>query len=783
MIFRQQVTVSFFKPAVVLTMLGIGFIFSCVAPKKNQYPKNKAFVFKTTIKVDGNMPNNEKQDIVTRLTGQLDDSVRARTVTALRIKPPFVYQKLPNPPVLDKANISRSISFMTAALNSIGYYNPVIKDTIVIDTIKDQYRAYIHFRVSPGKNLKLDSIGYDLQTPELQVLALQSKEKSLLKKGDPFSRQTVSSELDRLIKLFQNNGYRKFSLRDIYAERDTVLAALIDPSLDPFQQAQLLEDLKLKRENPTINIVIHQRAPKDSSELQKYYIDSVIVYPDLPLIEDSTTTIAQNDTVSKNKVTIISRSNKFKTEIIERNIEIHPGSIYKQNDYSRTQYRFGNQLGAWERATIDYEDSQKADSLLNAVVRLYPRLKYTNSRTLEASYNTNDILTSTNLFGIGANISLRNRNTFKRSIQSNTTLRGGFEFGADFIQTQQAGISHSYTFPQTPSFLWFPKTDTRSTTLNFNASYTDRRNFFKVGSIESSLGWEWQVGRKSYSFRPLNIEYNNLYVDGDSLIRLLDSVPSLKLAFRTGLVISRQFNYNSYKQYGKHTDFLRASAEVSGTFLGLIKSINDGSLARFIKGDIEYRHHIDYKRTELAFRAYLGAGLKYGAGKGTDQTLPIYKAFFAGGPNSMRGWQVRQLGLGSSVFYDTGLYTRADRFGDFKLETNLEYRFPLGNIYGVKIKSAVFADFGNIWNWRIPSDNPDSVKMLLRNSDFSFSRFYNEFAVDIGTGLRFDFDYFIIRFDWAYKIRDPQRLQYSDRWFYDMQLRNGQLQLGIGYPF
>ncbi|MBS1668175.1 MAG: BamA/TamA family outer membrane protein [Bacteroidetes bacterium] len=782
MIFRQQVTVSFFKPTVVLTMLGIGFLFSCVAPKINQYPKNKAFVFKTTIKVDGNIPNNEKQDIVTRLTGQLDDSLRARTVTALRIKPPFVYQKLPNPPVLDRANISRSVSFMTAALNSIGYYNPVIKDTLIVDTVKDQYRAFIHFRVSPGKNLKLDSIGYDLQTPELQRLAMQSKEKSLLKKGAPFSRQAVSSELDRLIKLFQNNGYRKFSLRDIYAERDTVLAALIDPSLDPFQQAQLLENLRLKRENPTINIVIRQRTPKDSSELQKYFIDSVIVYPDLPLFDDSTA-FTQNDTISKNKTTIISRSNKFKTEVIERNIEIHPGSLYKQNDYSRTQYRFGNQLGAWERATIDYEDSQKGDSLLNAVVRLYPRLKYTNSRTLEASYNTNDILTSTNLFGIGANISLRNRNTFKRSIQSNTTLRSGFEFGADFIQTQQAGISHSYTFPQTPSFLWFPKADTRNTTLNFNASYTDRRNFFTVGSIESSLGWDWQVGRKSYSFRPLNIEYNNLTVVGDSLNRLLDSVPSLKLAFKTGLVISRQFNYNSYKQYGKHTDFLRASAEESGTFLGLIKSINNGALARFIKGDIEFRHHIDYKRSELAFRAYLGAGLKYGAGKGTDQTLPIYKAFFAGGPNSMRGWQVRQLGLGSSVFYDTGIYTRADRFGDFKLETNLEYRFPLGNIYGIKIKSAVFADFGNIWNWRIPSDNPDSVKVLLKNSDFSINRFYNEFAVDIGTGLRFDFDYFIIRFDWAYKIRDPQRLQYPDRWFYDMQLKSGQLQLGIGYPF
>jgi len=266
----------------------------------------------------------------------------------------------------------------------------------------------------------------------------------------------------------------------------------------------------------------------------------------------------------------------------------------------------------------------------------------------------------------------------------------------------------------------------------------------------------------------------------------------LNLAFKTGLVISRQFIYSSTKHYGKHTDyfrdgnhtdFLRISAEESGTLLGLIRSIDTGNLVRFVKGDIEYRHHIDYKKTQLAFRAYIGAGLKYGAGKGTDQTLPIYKAFFSGGPNSMRGWQVRQLGLGSSVFYDTGIYSRNDRFGDFKLETNLEYRFPLGTLFSIKIKSAIYTDIGNIWDWRVPSEDTGIVKTLLKNSDFAFDRFYKEFAADVGTGLRLDFDYFIIRFDWAYKIRDPQRLDYPNRWFYDMQLKDGQFQLGIGYPF
>src|SRR5579871_141701 len=780
MLFRRQVNLSFFKPALVLTMAMTAFIFSCVAPKKGQYPAKKPFVYKTIIRVDGNLSNSERQDLQLRLSNQLDDSLRTGTVTAIRIDPPFIYRKLLSPSVFDTANVVRSNNFMIALLNSLGYYNPVIKDTFKIDTVHDQYRTTINFKVNPGKNLKLDSIGYELQTPELQALALKNRKNSFLQKGKPFSKQLVSSELDRLITLFRNNGYYKFSIKDIYAERDTVLSALIDPTLDPFQQAQLLDELKKKRENPTINVVIKQRPAQDSSHLQKYYIDSVTVFSDLPLIED-TAAILKNDTASKNKVLIISRSDRFRNSIIYRNLGIKPGSLYKSDDYYKTLNIFGNQMGAWQRATLDFAESQTSDSLLNATIRLYPSQKQSLTGELEASYNTNDILTATNLFGLGASISLRNRNAYKRSIQTNTSLHGGVELGADFIQTTQASISHTISFPQSPSFLWFKKADSRHTALNVNASYTDRRDFFTLRTIETSYGWEWTTGNKSYILRPINIESNNL-TPTDSLNHLLDTVPSLKLAFKTGFVLSRQFIYSSSNKYGRHTDFLRTTAEESGTFLGLIKSINEGDLLRFIKGDVEYRHHIDYKNTELAFRAYAGAGLKYGAGKGTNQTLPLYKAFFAGGPNSMRGWQVRQLGLGSTQFYDTGIYSRFDRFGDLKLEGNIEYRFPLGTVFGIKIKSAIYTDIGNIWNWKI-TDTTSQLKDLLKGSEFAFDRFYKEFAVDIGTGLRLDFDYFVIRFDWAYKIRDPQRIDYPNRWFYDMHLKDGQFQLGIGYPF
>ena len=35
----------------------------------------------------------------------------------------------------------------------------------------------------------------------------------------------------------------------------------------------------------------------------------------------------------------------------------------------------------------------------------------------------------------------------------------------------------------------------------------------------------------------------------------------------------------------------------------------------------------------------------------------------------------------------------------------------------------------------------------------------------------------------VYLVKDPQRRDHSNTWFYDLQLFKGQFQLGIGYPF
>jgi outer membrane protein insertion porin family len=811
MSYCRQVT-SLVRPAIVPAIL-IFTLFSCRVPV--DFQKGKPFVYKTTIKVEGDIKGDAKQDLVQRLQNQVDDSLQTKTVTAFFPWPHLIYKKLANPPVFDTANVGRSIVFMNALLVSNGYSSSQIRDTVIYksmhkdDSLKEQ-RVTIHFFVKPGKQMKFDSVGYELSTPEFQQIAKESRNQSPVKVGQPYSKQLLSNEINRLVDSFRNHGYFRFTKEDLYVEHDTVFSALIDPSLDPIEQAELLEKLKLKKENPTITVIFRQRPIRDSTHLVKYYISKVTVYPDLTLGAD--TLAFRADTTIINRINFISQTNKFKLSFLAKNIYLLPGELYKQENYFHTSNRLG-QLPAWEYNNIEFLRSSFGDSLLDVTLRMYPAKKQKMSVSLETSYNTNDIVTTSNVLGTSIILGLQNRNAFRQSILTNTNLSGGVEIGSKtvnnsdgsvshplYIQTILTSLSHTIAIPHIIKilpFLNFPgnleqKGFNTQTLININANYTRRIDFFTFVSVNGSFGYRWSKTTqrtkndksfnvtKSYLWKPINIENTNLPHTTDSFDNVLAANPPLQLTFRTGLVVGQQFAYNIVRPKGNKINYFLVNVEESGALLGLIKYLDTTSLLRYIRGEIEFRHNIDYGKNQLVFRTYAGAGYAFGlTATGYEHTLPFFKAFYAGGPNSMRAWQVRNLGLGSSTYYTNAGPNYDLRFGDVKLEFNVEYRFLLGTLFGIKFKSALFTDIGNIWAWKPITDTPEGV-----GSDFHLNSFYKEFAYGAGTGLRMDFNYFLIRLDWSYKIRDPQTDYASQVWLYKIKNpADGQLQLGINYPF
>ena len=77
------------------------------------------------------------------------------------------------------------------------------------------------------------------------------------------------------------------------------------------------------------------------------------------------------------------------------------------------------------------------------------------------------------------------------------------------------------------------------------------------------------------------------------------------------------------------------------------------------------------------------------------------------------------------------------------LDMNIEYRTHLF----WKFDGAVFIDAGNIWTFRDYDDQP--------GGQFSFSRFWREIAVSYGMGIRFNFNYFLLRLDAGMKAINP----------------------------
>ena len=418
----------------------------CIVPKK--YQQQKPFVFSTNINIQGNLPGSEKADLKLKLENQLDDSLKIRLKTVF----PGIRQ-LVKPPVFDTAAALRSVIFMNNLLHSQGYY----KSTITWDSslsVKDkQQRVSVDFAVTPGKSYKFDSITYQLQDSALQLLALSRRNNSLLKKGQPYSVEIIAAEMDRLVELFRNNGYYKFSRDDLNAERDTIFSALINPSLDPFEQLRLLQLAKNRQENPVMNVVIQLRNPDALSHFRKYYIRNVNIYPDLDLLDDTAT--AKYDSVNINGISVFNKYGKFKPSFIALKSSLRPAELFRQRNYTRTYTNF-TQLNTFIQVTIDMVEPRDSSPSLDVLIRMYPMKKQDISVTLDASYNTGDVIATGNLFGVGLNFGLNNRNVAKQAIQSSTNLRTGVEIDLSgrFIQTLQTSLSHNISFPGKLFFLF-----------------------------------------------------------------------------------------------------------------------------------------------------------------------------------------------------------------------------------------------------------------------------------------------------------------------------------------
>ncbi|MEO6868754.1 MAG: BamA/TamA family outer membrane protein [Ginsengibacter sp.] len=782
-----------------------------------KYQKNVPFIFKNNISLSAEGASKDEQVVMlSKLKLQLDDSARVKIKDAF-----FIFHTIIRPPTLDTNNIKQSEANMATALAYLGYYNPGISSTF--DTVykknSHQKRVIVDYVVKTGKRTLIDTLAYLFDSTRFQELALASKNKTVLKENSPITKSGVNEETNRLVNLFKNNGYYKFTADDIRVTGDSTIAALTSISEDPFEQLRLLAEANEQRNKPTVRIGIQLNNASDTSNLKKYYLNEIYIMPDYSPGDNYKDSSLQTKFLPGYTVKFHQR--KFNYTLLSTNLQMKKGDEFRQDDYYTTINNF-YKVGVWETPSIDIVEL-KDTNLLDMVVKLAPLKRFGFEGNIEMSYSANSngsTLSATsagNLLGLSANLAITDRNFARSAIKMTNAIKVGIEFNTTkknssgtFINSNEITYSNNIIFPKLIfPFKAFNKRNivTKQSFINTNISLINRIDFFNQQVFNTSLGYQFSKKQnRLFTFKIFNFDYRRIYNRSAKFDATLIENPFLRYSFNTALVMGSSLSYNmvfSNSKNPNHINNLKANVEESGLLWGILKQGNRNALTgnffnkylkEFIKGDLEYIYTINHPKSALAFRGFIGIGIPLSK---TDTTLPFFKQYFGGGPNSMRGWPVRGIGIGGQRLapYQIAGARFNDRTGDIQLEGNTEYRFNVAPMFSnaILFKMAVFADVGNIWNFK--NTRPDG---LPDTTQFKFKNLYQQLGVSSGVGFRFDFNYFLLRFDVGFRFKRPDILK-NDGWqipdinfknlFYSgpayrqWRYENFNATIGIDYPF
>jgi hypothetical protein len=668
-----------------------------------------------------------------------------------------------NPVVLlDSSLVEKSRKNMKGYLINHGFFDAEVDFSI---SSKDK-KASISYEIEENKPYLLDSVYTRVDNPELQNLISSFSSNSFLQKGQIYNQDNITEERNRLEELLKNKGYYMFSKSYInfIAYQDTAAKSI------------------------RIEQVIQK--PTFAESHQVYTLDSISLRINPPTDEFADRQIQ----TQYNGINFSFYRDRYSAKTLASRIQLQKGKPYNRIDALETQ-RLINSLDLFRFVNITFDT---LGTSLTAAIYTQPNQKYQLTNQLGMTITEQ-------LPGPFFSTALRNRNFFRAGELLELNFRAGLEgvasaTGQGVYQSSEINTSLSVIFPR---FLipFSPRTLQKygkynpNTRVQFGYLSTNRPEYNR-NAINGQLGYTWSTrnNRQSFTINAADVSYirtpyiqdeflgilENLQNDGNNLI--WSFLPSLISSFSGQTII----NFNRYGDFSaRKASLLRIFGESGGTTLNLTNVRRNDSpeinYANFqwLKGQVDYRRYYPIsKKQTLAYRLNFGMARPYGVSSGI---LPYEKYFFAGGGTSIRAWQARRLGPGSStpITGPGGNYDyRNEQPAEMILESMFEYRRKLFSYFDM----AVFLDAGN--SWMIGRDD------ARPGADFRYDRFYKEIAVGTGAGLRMDFDFLVIRLDLAIKALDPAR-QEGERWILDNIRFNRPLgekgqtvfNFGIGYPF
>ena len=633
------------------------------------------------------------------------------------------------PVIYDEGQMNASIANIENHLSYIGFYGSEVRSEVEYR----KKRAYVTYFVHPGTRYTIRSINYELpENEEFRREFEMDLRRTTIKEGQYLSEASLEEETVRGAEFFRNRGYYGFDKSYYFCEADT---------LSHDGTAALTMAI---REYP------RNGSPDDAKPFRKFTIGQVsLSYPEnIPI----------------------------RNYVLEDLNVLRPGMPYSERAVNATYNRLSN-LSVFNSVNVTM--NPVADDVVDCSINLLNGGVQGFKANLEASVN------STGLFGISPQLNYFHKNFFHGGELLNLGLKGNFQFKPqDNIRSTEFSITSSLRIPRLiglPNRLFrgpnLPHTDI---TLGF--SYQDRPEY-KRTMINTSFGYTGNIGRYfSYQFYPFQANIVRLFSVSDGFLeRLLEDLFLLNAYsdhFDMGVGGILSYTTDPSAVPKRSYRYARLSFDVSGNVISLFNSamplngfgqhtIWDIPYAQYVRGELQLGQTIRFggaANQAVALRFLVGAGYGYG----NSTTVPFEKQFYAGGANSMRGWQARALGPGGVEPW-TEYFLIPSQTGDYKIEANIEYRFPI--VW--KLEGALFSDIGNVWDLRYNDE--------LSNRSFSF----DTIAADWGMGIRVNLDFILVRIDMGTKIYEPcrpadTRLIGPAEW---LKRDNFAIHFGVGYPF
>lgn len=721
------------------------------------------------------------------------------------------------PALLSKETIAQTENRLEQYHKNKGYFNTTVSSKI--DTLGPK-KAAVHYSISTGEVFLMDSISSVIASQDIQKIYQAEKSQSFLKSNTPFENNLFEQERERLINSFKNNGIFNFQQRSIRfkAFKDSLGQDLYIP---------VIVEIKNAQERIGDSLIEKPYKIKHINEVELYINPA-----------KSNFTIF-TDSVTHQGIKLYSVGKlKYKPEVLTRGILIKQGAVYSNENRTKT-YRYFSDLQNFKFPSIGYTEDPKDSLGLIAKVNLTPRERFSLGFDFDVQHsNIQDI-------GINLGSSLLTRNIFRGAEILEFGINSNVGSSRD-VAVQKSSFFNLFEIGgdlrlRVPSLLIFsryknliPVAQRPQTTISIGTSFQeniglDRQNFtasfeynwnpkpiytanFKLIDLEfinnKAIFNYFNVYRNSYDrLNAISREYpleEDVYTSAGNLsiptgaTTFIDRVLSQRTPlqpqdedFRAVAVINERKNRLTINNFILGSSFsftknnqtnlldedfsqVRFKVEWAGNLLNSLLKLSGqeknengayGFLglepSQFIKTEISYIKHWRVGRERvMAFRSFVGVALPYG----NANNIPFTRSYFAGGSNDNRAWKAYKLGPGRSVLLNE--FNEAN----FKIALNLEYRFP---VFG-NFKGALFMDAGNIWN-------------VLDNVEDPAQRFdgiqdLEELALGTGIGVRYDFDYFVLRLDTAFKTYDPSK-SIPQRWWSQVALDRAVFNIGINYPF